>query len=140
MHAIDDRLCSKSAEDHAVRRTDTGARQYGNRQLRHHAHVQGDDVTLLHAQRLECGRTAGNFVTQFAVGDAANFGAVASHWLTFPNDREFVAMSSFYLAIHAVEARIGGAAHEPFGVRQIPFEHLGPWLVPMEVTRHFRPE
>ena len=86
MHAIDDCLCGKSAEDHAVGCADAGARQYGNRELRHPAQVQGDYIALLHAQRLECCRTAGNLVTQFAVGDAANFGSVAGHRLAFPND------------------------------------------------------
>lgn len=60
-YAVDDRRCREPAENHAVCGADAGAREHRDGEFRHHAHVERDDVALLHAERFQRVRATANF-------------------------------------------------------------------------------
>ena len=64
---------------------DAGAGQHGDGQLRRHAHVNGDAVAFLDAERLEDVGELLNFAMELLIGKGADFAG-----LTFPDDGGFV--------------------------------------------------
>ena len=52
----------KTAEDDGVNGADTGARQHGDRRLRHHRHVDNHAVTLGDPDALQHAREAGDLI------------------------------------------------------------------------------
>ncbi len=72
VNAIDKRVGGESAEDHRVRRADAGAGQHGDGQLRSHAHVDGDAIAFLYAQRLQHIGELLHFTMQLLIGQSAN--------------------------------------------------------------------
>lgn len=60
--------------------------------------------------------------------------------LAFPDDADFVAVASEYVAIERVVADVGLRADEPLRIGAVPFEHLRPRRKPVEVLRDLTPE
>ena len=75
--AVGDGVGGKSAEDDGVNRADARAGEQGDGQLRRHAHVDGDAVAFLDAERLEGVGEALDFGVQLGVGEAANLAGLA---------------------------------------------------------------
>ena len=139
-HAVDDRRRWEPAENHAVCGADAGAREHRDGEFRHHAHVERDDVALLHAERFQCVRAAANLFKEFAVAEVLHLGRAIGLRLAFPNDADFVAVTREHVAVERVVADIGLRADEPLRVGAVPREHLRPRRKPVEVLRDLGPE
>ena len=133
--ALAQRFGGKSAKDDAVRRANFGAREHGDGQLRHHAHVNRDAVAFGDAKRAQRVGEAVDFALEHAVGEHARIAGFA-----FPDDGGFVAALGMRVAIDAVVRDVQLAAGEPFGPRSIPLEHIFPRLKPVEALRLGGPE
>ncbi|MCG3122788.1 MAG: hypothetical protein GIKADHBN_01191 [Phycisphaerales bacterium] len=150
--AFGDRVRRKPAEDHRVRRAQPGAREDRDRQLRHHRHVDRDDVPLLHAQALENVRHLAGFDLELAVRQPADLGflgvrgarrgvaGLGVQRLALPDQGHILAVARLHVAIDTVEAGVELAAQEPPGVGRVPVEHPFPPPEPREVPRLRRPE
>ena len=114
---------------------DARAGQQSDDQFRRHAHVDGDAVALLDAERLEGVGEALHLGMEFRVGEATDFTGLA-----LPDERDLVAAGAGKVHVETVVAEVGFAAHEPFGVGQIPFEDLVPGLEPVQMLGHRGPE
>ena len=75
--AVGDGVGGESAEDDGVDGADARAGEQGNGQLGRHAHVDGDAVALLDAERLEDVGELLHFDVQLGVGEAADFARLA---------------------------------------------------------------
>ena len=94
---IGERIRGEAAEDHAVRGTETGAGEHGDRHLGDHRHVDGDAVALRHAERLQrIGRLL-NFAQKVVVGNGATVA-----WLADPVEGHPLAPASRNVPIDAV--------------------------------------
>ena len=133
--AVGDGVGGESAEDDGVDGADARAGEQGDGQLGRHAHVDGDAVAFLDAERLEGVGEFLHFGVQFGVGEAANFAGLA-----FPDDRGLVGALAEGVAVDAVVAEVDLAADEPLGPGQIPLENFVPGLEPVELLRGFGPE
>ena len=84
--AIGDGGGGESAEDDGVDGADARAGEQRDGQLGRHAHVDGDAIALLDAERLEGVGELLHFGVEFGVGEAADFAGLA-----FPDDGCLVA-------------------------------------------------
>jgi hypothetical protein len=133
--AIDQCLRGKSAEHNGVRRSDARARQHRDRQLGHHAHVDGDTIAFANAQRLQHVRALGDLAQQLLIGEGSRIARLA-----FPQDGGFVLAPGGDVAVQAVVGNVQLAPDEPFGEGQLPFEHAVPRLEPVQFARDLGPE
>ncbi len=140
VHPIHDRTGAEAAEDHGVGRTDPGAGQHRDRDLGHHAHVDGDDVTLAHAERLQRIPELRRLSLEIAVGEPEDLRAIPADGLAFPDDRGVVAMSLVDVAVHAVVAEVERPIGEPPGVGAVPLQHRGERLHPAVLPGGLAPE
>ncbi len=114
---------------------DARAGQHRDRQLGNHAHVDGDAIALFDAQRLQHVRAFGDFAQQLLIGERARIARLA-----FPQDRGFILAPGGDVTVQAVVRNVQLAAQEPFGERQLPFEHAVPGLEPVQFARDLGPE
>src|SRR6266404_3569836 len=118
-----------------MRRANAGACQHGNRQLRGHAHVDGDAVSFADAKTLENIGELLHFLPELLVGIGANFAG-----LTFPNQRRFILAGRLHVAIQTVVGEIDLSADEPLGPRGFPLQNLVPLLEPVQFLGGAGPE
>src|SRR6266849_2825405 len=110
-----------------MRRANAGAGQHGNRQLRGHAHVDGDAVSFAHAKSFENIGELLHFLPELLVGVGTNFAGLA-----LPNQRRFVLARRLHMAVQAVVGKIDLTADEPLGPGRFPLQHLVPFLEPVQ--------
>ena len=99
--AIDEGVGGKSAEDDGVRRADAGAGEHRNRQLRRHAHVEGDAVAFFNSERLQDVGEFLYFAMQLLIGNGADFAGFA-----LPDDGGFVLARCPHVAVEAIVGKI----------------------------------
>ncbi len=133
--AVHQRVGREPSEDDRMRRADAGAGEHRDRQLRTHAHVDGDAVALFHAQALQDVGELLHFLEQFGVGDVTNLARLA-----FPNERGFAALAGQHVAIEAVVGEVDFAAAEPLHPRRVPLQHRVPGLEPVQFAGDIAPE
>ena len=139
--AVGDGRGREAAEDHRMNSADAGAGEHRDRQLRHHAHVDGHDVALLHAEAPQRVGAAGGLREQVGVAPGLDDGLAAGiKSLFLPHDRGLVAEAGVDLAVEAVHAQVGLGAAEPHRVGGVPAEHAVPLLVPEQVGGDLGPE
>ena len=100
-----------------------------------HAHVDGDAVAFLDAERLEGVGELLHFDVELGVGEAADFAGLA-----FPDEGGLVGACAEGVAVDAVVAEVELAADEPFGPGEIPLEDFVPGLEPVEIAGDVGPE
>ena len=105
--AIDQRVGRESAEDDRVHRSDARAGQHGNRQLGTHAHVDGDTITRLDAQRLQHVGALVHFLKQLLIGERADFARLA-----LPDDGGLVLAKGRDVTVEAVVGKVDLARRE----------------------------
>ena len=98
--------------------------------LRRHAHVDRDTIPFLEAQALEHVGKLLDLQVELAECKSANLSRLA-----LPQDGDFVLFAAQGVAIDGVIAEIDFAAGEPFGVRRLPVQHLGPGREPVQFLR-----
>ena len=69
--AVAQRVGCEAAEHDAVGRADARAGQHADRDLGHHAHVDGDAIALLYAEAAQRGRERDDLPVELAVGEGA---------------------------------------------------------------------
>ncbi len=133
--AIAQRLGAEATKHDGVHGADASAREHRNRQLGNQREVDRDAVAALHAERLHHVGELTDLTIQVEVGQRP---AIAR--LTFPDDRRLVAPRSPDVTIDAVDARVEGAADEPFRMRRFPVEYLRPLGEPLQFVGKACPE
>ena len=133
--AVHQGVGGESAEDHGMRRADSGAGQHGNGQLRRHAHVDGDAVSLFHPKSLQHVGELLHLAMQLLIGEGADFAGFA-----LPNDGSFIFASSLHVAIEAVVGKIKLAADKPLGPGIIPLQNFVPLFEPVQFLRCLAPK
>ena len=133
--AVGDGVGGESAEDDGVDGADARAGEQGDGQLGRHAHVDGDAIAFLDAERLEGVGELLHFGVELGVGEAANLAGLA-----LPDERGLAGACAEGVAVDAVVAEIELAADEPLGPGQIPLENLVPGLEPVQILRRAGPE
>jgi hypothetical protein len=134
-NAVGDGVGGEPAEDDGVDGADARAGEQRDGQLGRHAHVDGDAIAFLDAERLERVSEALDFSVQLGVGEAANLA-----WLAFPDQGGLLSARAEGMAINTVVAEIDFAADKPLGPGQIPLENLVPGLEPVQLLRYAGPE
>ena len=135
MNAIDQRVRRESAKHNRMRRANAGAGQHGNRQLRRHAHVDGDAVSFADAKIPENIGELLHLLPELLVGIGANFAG-----LTLPNQRRFVLARRPDVAIKTVVGEIHLSADEPLGPGRFPLQDLVPFPEPVQFLGGAGPE
>jgi len=133
--AVGDGVGGESAEDDRVNGADARAGKQRDGELGRHAHVDGDAIALLDAERLE---RAGKFLdlgVELGVGEAANLAGFA-----LPDERGLLGALAEGMAIDTVVAEVEFAADEPLGPGQIPLKDFIPGLEPVQFLRHAGPK
>ena len=118
-----------------MRRADFRAGEHGDGQLGNHAHVDRDAVALHDAQRFQRVGEAIHFALEHAERQHARIARLA-----FPDDGGLVAPRGMRVPVHAVVGDVELSAHEPFGPRRVPFQHLLPRREPVQILGLLRPE
>jgi hypothetical protein len=129
------RLGAEPAEDDRVRRSDPGAGEHRDRQLRDHPEVDRDAVALLDAESLEGHGGLVDLAVELAVGEHPRIARLA-----LPDDGGLVAPPRFGVAVDAVGGGVELAADEPFGPRHVPLENFVVRLDPIQLLGLLRPE
>jgi hypothetical protein len=134
--AIDQRLRGESAEDHRVHRANARTREQRDRQLGTHAHVDGDAVALLHAERLlQHIREGLDLRMQLAVGEPPNLAGLA-----LPQQRDLILARAERMPVHAVVREVQLAVDEPLRPRPLAHQHLAPRREPVQFAGRLAPE
>src|SRR5206468_3499387 len=110
-----------------MRRANAGASQHRNRQLRRHAHVNCNAITLLHPERLQDIGKLLHFTMKLLISKRTNLAR-----LTLPDQRRFILAPSLNMAIKTVIGEIDLAPREPLGPRAVPLKNLVPFFEPMQ--------
>src|SRR6266446_5682726 len=118
-----------------MRRTNASAGEHGNRQLRRHAHIDGDAISFADAKTLENIGELLHFLPELLVGIGANFAG-----LTLPNQCRFVLARRLHVAIQTVVGKIDLAADEPLSPGGFPLQDLVPLLEPVQFLGGAGPE
>ncbi len=127
--AIAQGIGGKATKHHRVGSTNAGAGQHRYGCLRHHGHVEGDQIALANPQRFEGIGSAANLSVELPVAEAAHIARLA-----LPDQSCLLSPGAIEMAIQAVVGEVGGAAFEPTGEGGIaPIEHLLKGLEPMQV-------
>jgi hypothetical protein len=130
-------LRREPAKDHHVRRTDAGAREHGDRELRDHAHVDAHPVALGDAQVSERVGKARDVAQHLCVRE---IGALAVG-LADPVVGDPVSLAGLDVTVETVPGDIQLAVGEPGAMGWIPLEPLGRLLEPAdELVRELAPE
>src|SRR5438876_3073791 len=135
MDAVNESVGWESAERHRVWRADAGASQHRNGQLRRHAHVNCNAITLLHPERLQDIGKLLHFTMKLLISKGTNLAR-----LTLPDQRRFILAPGLKVAIKAVVGEIDLAAGEPLGPRAIPLKNSVPLFEPMQFLGNTSPE
>jgi hypothetical protein len=125
--ALPQRVGTESAEHDGMRGADPRAGEHGDRQLRNHAEVDRDAISLLHAQAAQRVCKATDFAMEIEISERALVAGLA-----FPNECGLVAPPSFQMPIETIHSNVELSAQEPFRERVLPFEHLMPLVKPFE--------
>jgi hypothetical protein len=102
-----------------VHRAEARAGQHADGGLGHHAHVDAHAVAGHDAQLGERVGHAADLGVQLAVGVAHHVARLA-----LEDDGGGVGARPREVPVEAVVGQVGGAAHEPLGVRRLPVQHL----------------
>ena len=98
-------------------RPDLRAGEHGDRQLRHHAEVNGDAVAFPDSQRFQgVGKTV-DFPLQHPKREDPGVPGLA-----FPNDGRFISPIGGGVPVHAISRDVKLAADEPLRPGRLPFE------------------
>ena len=124
---VGDGIGREPAEDHRVGHPDAGAGQHGHRQLGDHRHVYGRPVALAQAQPQQRVGEPLHVGQQLSVGDGPGVAG-----LPLPVDGHLVAPARLHVAVQAVVGDVEGAADEPLGEGQVPFQGGVEVVVPVE--------
>src|SRR5437879_13460465 len=118
-----------------MRRANAGASQHRNRQLRRHAHVNCNAITLLHPERLQDIGKLLHFTMKLLISKRTNLAR-----LTLPDQRRFILAPSLNMAITTVIGEIDLAPRERLGPRADPLKKLVQWLAPMRLCCNTSPD
>ena len=118
-----------------MRRADAGASQHRNGQLRRHAHVNCNAITLPHPERFQNIGKLLHFAMKLLIGKRANL-----PWLTLPDQRRFILAPGLNMAIETIVGEIELASGEPLGPRAIPLQNVVPFFEPMQFLGNTSPE
>ena len=137
LDAVGQAVRGEPAEHHGMDGADPCAGQHGGRSFRHHRHIDGDPVALLHAQALHRVGEAAHLLMQLTIGHMeADIRVVA-----FPDDRRLIAPRR-QMAVQAGDGGVQGSVLEPFD-RDIALEagvlDLGRRLHPGDAGRFLAP-
>ncbi len=123
------RLHRKAAVHHRVHRADLGARQHGDGQLGHAAHVDRHPVALLHAHAAQDVGELAHLAAERVVGEGAHLAVLA-----LPDQRQLVAPPGGHVPVEAVGDDVRLAADEPLEERRVRvIQHRVPLLEPLEL-------
>ena len=106
---------------------DPGAGQHGHRQLGDHGHVDGDPVALAQAQLQQRVGEPLHVGQKLSVGEGPGVAG-----LPLPIEGHLVAPARGHMAVEAVVGDVQGAADEPLGEGQVPFQGGVEVAVPVE--------
>src|SRR2546425_13226367 len=118
-----------------MRRANAGASQHRNRQLRRHAHVNCNAITLPHPERFQDIGELLHFAMKLLMSERANL-----PWLTLPDQRRFILAPGLNMAIETIVGEIELAPREPLGPRAVPLKNLVPFFEPMQLFCNTSPE
>src|SRR5437667_11710740 len=113
-----------------MRRASAGASQHRNRQLRRHAHVNCNAITLLHPERLQDIGKLLHFTMKLLISKGTNLAR-----LTLPDQRRFILAPGLNMAIETIVGEIELASGEPLGLRAIPSQNGSPFSDSMSFVR-----
>jgi len=116
--AVPQGVGGEPAEDHRVDGTDPGAGQHGHGQLGHHRHVDGHPVTASDAKALQDVGEPADVGQQLGVGESPGVPRLA-----LPVEGHLVTPARLDVPVQAVVGDVEGAAVEPPGEGQVPFEY-----------------
>ena len=117
-------------------RSDSGTCQHCNRQLRHHRHVDGNDVADTDPLPFQHVGKLANLCVKFAIGKRSHIARFA-----FPDERGAVGDLRLQMHIQTVVRHVGLTAHEPFGVWLVPNQAFLEVLEPVQFfASQFRPK
>jgi len=126
--AVGDCLSRKTGEDDRVDRANPSTGEHGDRQLRHHGHVDRNDIAPADAELLHAVGRLADFAVQLGISQRA---AIAR--LAFPEDGQFVAEAGGDVSVEAVGADIGLTTDKPLGVGFVPDHCFSKRLEPVEL-------
>ena len=115
--------------------TDPGAGQHGHGQLRDHREVDGHPIAPADAEPAEHVGEPRHVGQQLLVGDGPGVPRLA-----LPVERHLVTPPGGHVAVEAVVRHVEGAAVEPTGEGQVPFEHRVPGPEPVQGAGLLGPE
>ena len=125
----------EAAEDDGVGRAQPCAGEHGDNSLWNHRQVDRDLVAGSHPELGQGVRGPTHRVEQVTVGDGARVTRFA-----LPVERHAVSEARLDVTVDAVDGDVQPAADEPPGEGQVPLEHLGPRLGPVESPRPAPPK
>src|SRR5205823_9742993 len=114
-------------KDHRVGRTDAGASEHGDRELRDHAQIDRDPVALVHAETLESRGAPIDLAVQVTVSEYTGIA-----WLALKHDGSLVAPPGLQVSVNTVVAGVDLSVDEPFRVGRVPFQDLVPGGEPVD--------
>src|SRR5205085_7722856 len=125
--AIAQRLGGEAAEDDGVDGADARAGEHGHDGLGDQRHVGGDAVAVDDAEGFQDVGEFRDLGVELAIGERAHVARLA-----LPDHGELVAARG-EMTVEAVVRRVERAADEPLRVRRVPFEHVVPLRLPVEL-------
>jgi hypothetical protein len=135
LDAIAERVGREAAEDDGVHGADARAREHRHDDLGHHAHVDGDPIALLDAERHEQVREAHGLAVQIDVRQRPRLSV-----LPLPHDRGLVLARRAEVPVEAALGDVQRGSREPLGVGELPLQRLGPRRAKDEIARLATPE
>ena len=122
-----DALCAESSKDDAVNGTDACTRQHGDGGLWNEGHVDEDTVSLLDPVTLEDIGKLADLAVELAVRQHLFISG-----LPLPNDGCLVGTGGLKVTVETVLSCIDFTSDKPLCVGELPIEHLGPFLRPVQ--------
>ena len=135
VHAVGNSVGRESAEDHRVDRADPRTGQQRHHQLRRHTHVNSHTVALFDSEPEQSIRKALHLDVQLRIAQTTHLARLA-----LPDQSRLLRPRTQRMAVHAVIAQVGFAAHKPPCPGLLPVEHLRPRLEPMQIAGNLCPE
>jgi len=98
---------------------DLGNGEHGNGQLGDHGHVQHDPIALDHTQALEAVGELVDLLLEHGICDLLSglIGGLRHEYIGY-----LILLGPLGVPVHTVMGHIALAAHEPLGIRRLPFQ------------------